>query len=208
MDVPETLLLDRALDGDAEALGALLERHGRAVRCALAGAIPKRWRSVLSLDDVVQQAYTDAFVHIRQFTPRTNHSLTDWLVVLARHALIDALRGLEADKRGGDRIRVTAPAPDDGSYDGLFQLLGATTSTPSRAAARDEGRAALRRAIDRLPEAHRRAVELYDLQGRSGEEVAAALGRSVGAIYMLRARAHGLLRELMGAPSAYLSTGA
>ncbi len=208
MDVPERLLLDRAVGGDADALGVLLERHGPVVRAALAGAIPKRWRSVLSLDDVVQQAYTDAFVHIRQFTPRTDHSLTDWLVVLARNALIDATRALEADKRGGRRVRISAPPGDERSYDGLLQLLGAATTTPSRAAARDEGRAALRGAIERLPEAHRRVVELYDLQGRSGAEVAAAMGRSVGAVYMLRARAHVLLRELMGASSAYLSTGA
>ncbi len=208
MDVPEPVLLERAVDGDADALGVLLERHGRVVRGALAGAIPERWRSVLSPDDVVQQAYADAFVAIRQFTPRTDHSLGDWLVVLARHALLDAIRALEADKRGGRRVRITAPAGDDRSYDGLFQLLGAATTTPSRAAARGEARSALQSAVERLPEAHRRVVELYDLQGRSGEEVAAALGRSVGAIYMLRARAHGLLRELMGAPSAYLSTGA
>ena len=38
-------------------------------------------------------------------------------------------------------------------------------------------------------------------------EVAAALGRSEGAVYLLRVRAHRRLAELMGAPANYITKG-
>ncbi len=208
VDAPDSVLLERAVNGDAEALAALLERHGPGVRRSLGGAIARKWRALLSLDDVMQQAYSEAFGSIRRFTPHGDRSFADWLVVLARRVLIDAIRGLEADKRGGNRLRVGAAPGDDGSYDGLLEVLAATTTTPSRAAARVEGREALKGAIALLPETQRLVVERYDLQGQAAEEVAVAIGRSVGAVYMLRARAHRRLGEILGAASAYLSTGA
>jgi DNA-directed RNA polymerase specialized sigma24 family protein len=48
-------------------------------------------------------------------------------------------------------------------------------------------------------------IELYDLQERHIEEVAQSLGRSVGATYMLRTRAHRALAEALGSPSMFLS---
>ncbi len=202
---PEHSLLERVAGGDADALAALLERHGPAVRRALAGAIPARWQSLLTLDDVMQEVYAEAFGGVRGFTARDGHSFEDWLVVIARRTLLDGLRGLAAEKRGGDRARVAASAGGDDSYISLLEVLGVTTTTPSRAAARHEGASAVRGAIERLPEAQRVVVERCDLQGRNAEEVAAELGRSVGAVYMLRARAHRALCEIMGAPLAYLS---
>ncbi len=205
MDDRDDSLLERAVEGDGDALAALLERHAPAVRHALAGAIPARWQAVLTLDDVMQQAYAEAFGAIRRFALREGHTFEDWLVVIARRTLVDALRGLGAEKRGGDRPRITASAPGGDSYISLLDVLGVTTTTPSRAAARCEGSDAVRGAIDRLPETQRLVVERYDLQGRTAEEIASEIGRSVGAIYMLRARAHRALCDIMGAPQAYLS---
>jgi DNA-directed RNA polymerase specialized sigma24 family protein len=46
---------------------------------------------------------------------------------------------------------------------------------------------------------------MYDLEGRPVQEVAQALGRSPGAVYMLRARAHRRLSEIMGTASRYVT---
>ena len=54
-----------------------------------------------------------------------------------------------------------------------------------------------------LPRDHRAVVELWDLEGRSVEEVAAKLNRSRGATYMLRARAYRQLAEILGASSQF-----
>ena len=48
-------------------------------------------------------------------------------------------------------------------------------------------------------------VRLYDIEGRSGPEVATTMGRSRGAVVMLRARAHDRLAELLGSGSKFFS---
>jgi RNA polymerase sigma-70 factor (ECF subfamily) len=175
-------LVARAVAGDADALGEILERCGPEVRRQLAGSIPSRWQAILSMDDVMQQAYAEAFMSVRRFIPREAGSFTGWLASLARCNLIDAVRMLEADKRGGDRRQIhgTGGKGGDESYVALIDAIATTTGTPSRAAAHNEGRDAIRRAVERLPDAQRRVVELYDLEGHSADEVAIAIGRSVG----------------------------
>jgi DNA-directed RNA polymerase specialized sigma24 family protein len=51
--------------------------------------------------------------------------------------------------------------------------------------------------LERMPPDYAGVIRHYDLEERPVAEVAAALGRSAGAVYMLRARAHDLLRELL-----------
>src|SRR5438874_4374691 len=96
-------LLAKATAGDAGALADLLTRDGAAARRALHDAIPIKWQSVLSMDDVMQQTYAEAVVSIGRFENRGDGSFAGWLTQLARCTLIDALRMLEADKRGGGR---------------------------------------------------------------------------------------------------------
>jgi RNA polymerase sigma-70 factor (ECF subfamily) len=189
---------------DRQTLLQLLERHAPVVRQRLAGQIPRCWQSVLSVDDVMQQTYTDAFLDIDHFVPHSEGSFAAWLASLARCNLVDALRMLEADKRGQGRRPLEPRAADD-SVAALCELLGSASATPSRQVARDEAHTALDRAVRQLPEAYRLVVEMYDLENRPVEEVARALGRSPGAVYMVRARAHRRLRELMGATSKYFS---
>ena len=51
-------------------------------------------------------------------------------------------------------------------------------------------------------------MRLYDLECQPPQQVAEALGRSVGAVHMLRARAHDRLRELLGSASKFFSDSA
>jgi DNA-directed RNA polymerase specialized sigma24 family protein len=90
----------------------------------------------------------------------------------------------------------------------LYQVLTGSSSTPSHAAARGEAESALQKAIEALPPTYAQVVRLYDLECKSAPEVAEAIQRSVGAVFMLRARAHERLRELMGSPSRFLSGSA
>ena len=196
--------LGQAIQGDERALTELLEKHGPAIRRRLAGAIPKRWQSLLSEDDVLQQTYVDAFRDIGRFVGDDGRAFERWLHTLAKRNMLDAIKMLEADKRGGDRRRIE-PGSRDESMVALYEVLGGTVTTPSRKAARQEAGDALKKALESLPTAYRQVIELYDLDGRPIEEVAAALERSCGAIYMLRSRAHRLLSEIMGSQSKYFS---
>jgi RNA polymerase sigma factor (sigma-70 family) len=86
--------------------------------------------------------------------------------------------------------------------------LGVTTTTPSRHARRDERATRLNTALDALPQDYGRAVRLYDLESLPIDEVAKQMGRSTGAVHMLRARAHDRLKDLLGAESKWFSSTA
>ncbi|MFH1419381.1 MAG: RNA polymerase sigma factor [Planctomycetota bacterium] len=198
------LALEAAIAGDRDAIAQLLGDAAPALREGIAGQIPARWRSVLSVDDVVQQTYVDAFLDIGRFIPQGPDGLVPWLMKIAKRNLLDAVRWLEAEKRGGARRRASA-GNDVDSCVNLLTLLSSPGRTPSSDAARTEACRSLQRSIQNLPVIYQRVVQLYDLDGQSIEEVSEVLDRSPGAVFMLRARAIRRLNEMMGTASQYLS---
>ena len=188
-------LLSRAVVGDSEALAELITRNGPALERSLNGRIDAKWRSVLSVDDVLQETFADALVGIASFESRGPDSFVAWLVTLARNNLREAIRGLDAVKRGGGRQRVQT---EQESYVCLFEVLGGSMTTPSGRLAFDEARDALDSAIDKLPESYREVVKLYDLAGCSVDDVCEACECSPGAMFMRRRRAHDMLQSIIG----------
>lgn len=205
MGNPDQNLLRQATSGDTQALVGLLEEHTPAVGQRLAGKIPQRWQPVLSVDDVMQQTCADAFLGIGRFVPQGERSFAAWLSTIAKRNLLNALEMLEAEKRGGGRQRM-GPVGRDESLVELYELLSAGATTPSQHAARKDACGTLEHAIRQLPETYRRAVQMYDIEGRPVEEVARALQRTPGAVHMIRARAHSRLQVLMGSASKYFTT--
>lgn len=199
--------LDRAVAGDAEALRRLLKRYGPQVRETLHGRIDRRLRSLLDEDDVMQVTYLEAFLHIEQLTARDPATFVAWLTRIARNALRDAVRGLTRQKRPHPARRIAVPAGGDSAV-GLLEMLGAAESTPSRHAARAEAGQVLEGVLAALPADYAAVVRHVDLEGLSAGAVAERMGRSPGAVYMLRARAHERMRELLGTPSRFFSSGA
>ncbi len=189
--------LAAARAGDRTALIALLKAHDATVRQAVESNLPKRWRSELSVDDVLQVTDTDAFLTIAQCRATDENGFAAWLTHVALNNLRDAVRSLEAEKRGGGARRILAPT--DATQSLLDELLGGDSRTPSQAAMQVEAAEALQRAMRQLPEQHRLAVQRYDLDGQPIEVVAAELSRSPGAVHLLRNRAHRRLRELLTA---------
>ena len=202
MAAPPDDLVNRAGNGDSDALTALLVREGPAVVSQLEGKIPRRWQSVLSVDDVMQQTFTDAFLDIDRFVPDGRGSFALWLSKLAQCNLCDVLRLLEADKRGGGRPPLSLNAVRDSRII-LCRMLGANIESPSKYEIRKEVCNALELAMRQLSQVHRQAVQLYDLDERPIDEVARALTRSPTAVHMLRVRAHRELREILGRTSKY-----
>lgn len=207
MAVAQNQLVARAIRGERQALSSLLERHGPAVWQRVVGEIPRRWQSVLTREDVIQQTCVDAILDIHQLLASTDAAFFAWLCTLARRNLVDAIRMLEAEKRGGGRRRVE-PGGNSDSTATLEAMLGGTSSTASRTAARQEASAALLQAMDRLPEDYRKIVRMYDIEGLGAREIAERVGRSPGSVFMLRARAHRRLRALMGRAGSFFSDSA
>ena len=207
MSTPDEELVNAAIDGDGEALAQLLRQHGPVVRRSLEGGIPKRWQSILSVDDVLQQTYTDAFLDVGTFVSRGEGAFRAWLVTLAKRNLLDAVKAMKAARRGGHRRRVEARSTEE-SVQVLVELLSDSGSTPSRHAATGEACTAMEVAITHLPPTYAQVVRMCDLEARPVEEVAQTVDRTVGAVYLLRIRAHDRLRTLMGRTSKYFSDGA
>lgn len=199
-------LVRRAVAGDENALAGLLRMHGPAVERSL--QIGEVYRSMIDTADVMQVTYLEAFLQIDRYDLTKGDQFEAWLRQIAQNNLRDAIRGLERQKQPPPRNRIN-PANRDESLVDLYDLLGhGTSATPSRDLRRNEVCGFLHRAIDALPERYGQVVRLYDIEGRSIAEVAQAVGKSPGAVHMLRARAHDRLRADIGNSSQFFSTGA
>lgn len=198
-------LIERAVQGDADSLGELLGRFGPRIEAQL--RISRPWRTMLEPGDVMQVTYLEAFLQIASFRPDQSSSFEAWLARIAENNLRDAIRGLERQKQLPPSKRIAEPNSSD-SYVGLYEQLAATTTTPSRIAARKDVERLMQAAIDRLPPDYATAVRLYDLEGRSMNDITTMMNRSAGAVHMLRARAHQRLGELLGSASAWFDSRA
>jgi RNA polymerase sigma-70 factor (ECF subfamily) len=200
----EDALLGRAVDGDIESLTRLLEDHGHEIRRRIDASLGKAWRTVVDADDVMQVTYLEAFLRIRQFKPSGPGSFAAWLMRIAENNLRDAVRELERAKRPDPRRRAEVTSDQDSCL-ALVEMIGYTSTTPSRDVARSEAVRMLESSLRALPADYEQVLRLYDLSGRPVDEVAAALGRSPGAVHMLRARAQERLREVMGTYSQFFT---
>ena len=200
-------LLTKALKGDQPSLVALLEQLGPKVRARIDAKISGPLQSALDADDVMQVTYLEACLRLNRFRQGGAAGFLAWLSRLAENNLIDAVRALESAKRPGPSKRVVASSPHE-SMVAFVELLGATSTTPSRVVAKDEAARHLDQALGSLPPDYEKIVRLYDLEGKSITEAAAALGRSEGACWMLRARAHDRLREAVGPMGNFFSSPA
>jgi RNA polymerase sigma-70 factor (ECF subfamily) len=198
--------LERASEGDPEALRTLLQQFGPSVWSDIDAQIGARLRSALDADDVMQITYMEAFLQIGQFQSREPEAFVGWLRRIAENNLRDAIKELERKKRPNPAKRVT-PAAGDDSYVALVEMLGGTTTTPSRAAAHREFGTLIEAGLAQLPPDYSAVIRMYDLEGQAIGEVAAALGRSTGAIHMLRARAHDRLRAVLGGEGDFFTHG-
>jgi len=204
MSFCEESLIVAAVAGDRAALEKLLEHHFPALCDRLKGAIGPAYRSVLDADDVLQITCMEAFLGIARFKPRNPDAFFGWLLTIAQNNLRDAIRSLDRDKREPRGRQVRDPYGTD-SYVGLLANLVGTGTTPSGLAAREEMTIALKEAIGKLPEFYQQVVRLIDLEGRSTNTVAEAIGRTPGAVHMARQRAHDHLARLMGDSTRFFS---
>ena len=119
-------------------------------------------------EDVTSEVFLKALAGLHGFR---GGSVAAWLLRIARNLVID----LHRRRRPTASLEAASERADPGM-------------TPEAAAVARAEREALRVALDGLPDDQRAAVVLQ-LAGWSGEQVAAALGKTPQAVYMLRSRA-------------------
>lgn len=188
---------ERPIEWSRETLSDLLTQSARMLRSEI--RIERKWRHLLDVDDVLQVTFCEAFVSLPTLRSKSESDAIIWLRSIARNNLRDAIRGLTAKRRSDQRKRLAPDASDDQTA--FFEMLQRVTTTPSRELADAEARTALRSAITDLPPAYAVVIQAF-LSGKPPEEVALEIGRSTGAVHMLRARACEWLRAaLQGHPA-------
>jgi RNA polymerase sigma-70 factor (ECF subfamily) len=133
-------------------------------------------------EDVMQQAYVNAFVHLHQFAERAQFST--WLT---RIAVYEALARLRRRRRARE-----VDAMDDGDP---WESVAAHEPDPERQAFAGELREALEAALEALPETYRCVFVLRDVEGLNTTEAAECLGVSTDVVKTRLHRAHAFMRR-------------
>ena len=204
--VTESMLIQAAQSGDREALGQLLMLHSQMLSRRLTTRMPPSLLRTTSVDDILQQAFSDAFRDIDRFHEGGAGSFYAWLSAIAEHRLQNAIKSFKRLKRGGNLHQVD---PGPGAVESVRKLMlqvAGDFDTPSVVATRGEAIRALYVAIAELPADYREVIRLRFLEGRSIDEAAGAMDRTPAAVRALADRAKKQLRGTMGRLSRYMST--
>jgi RNA polymerase sigma-70 factor (ECF subfamily) len=172
--------------GDDLAFETLVRRHQREVF-----ALAFRYTGAREdAEDVVQQTFEKAFVHLQEFAGES--SFSTWLMAVAINQALMLLR-----RR---RTLREVPIDDSNSHEGIAPVLEPADPSPDPevACSQREGERILCAAIRQLRPGMRRAIELRDLRELSTRETARQMGLSAGALKARLFHARKKLRQALG----------
>lgn len=197
-------LCRKAGQGDGDALEALLCMHHRRLAGYLRRKIGLQWQGKIDPDDVLQEAYLEAFSGISGFDYQGDDSFYHWIVRLTDHRFFHQVRGLQTKKR--DVGREVRPRADSRTgYQALLTQCLGDSQTPSRIMRRADAEGALMSCIARLPDDYRIVVRRLHLNEEPLASVAADMARTEDAVRRLASRAVEQLSKCLGRASKYLS---
>lgn len=148
---------------EERALGALYDRYIRLVYAVALRITGDRETA----EEVVQDVFQAVWQSAGGF--QTGASFSSWLMGIARHRAIDAIRS----KR--ERARAREQALDPG-------LPTGDDSSPEREAGRSALREVVKEALGTLPPVQRQAIELAYYGGLTRDEIAKATGEPLGTV--------------------------
>lgn len=177
--LPDSEIVKRVRAGERSLFEVLMRRHNQRVYRA-ARAIVK---DETEAEDVMQQAYINAFIHLGQFEERARFST--WLTriavneALARRQKRRAAENVtQHDERGALMESIRSPQPD-----------------PERQAYAQELHKVLEDAVDALPDGYRAVFMLRDIEGMSTAETGEGLGLGEEAVKTRLHRARAMIRR-------------
>jgi RNA polymerase sigma-70 factor (ECF subfamily) len=178
----DELLMGRvSRDADATAFTILVHRYERELFVFL--------RRHLQCRELAEEAFQATFLQVHRHRGRfdAGRPFRPWIYAIAARQAIDAYR---RDRR---HRRPSLDASADGAAAPLVDSVAGRESTGDALVERAEARAAVRAAVERLPELLRRPLELVYQRGLRYREAAGILGVPVGT---LKSRLHAALRRL------------
>ncbi len=205
-DAPRTLV-EQVKAGDQTALERLLLEHSDTLSTHIAQRIPASLRSVIGVEDVMQQTFMRAFDKIDQLQDSSPGAFVAWLKAIGATTLMGIIKTERRQKRGGKfrQVQHVKNNVTESLVDLLEQLPG-DVATASRVISRREAVTALQVGISSLPPEQRKAIELYLVRGKTLEQTAKQMQRTPAAIRGLVHRGKQKLADTMGRASLWLSS--
>lgn len=154
----ERACIVRAIEGDTDAFGKLVERYNKAIY----GYLYRLTLDHHDADDLSQDVFINAFRAINAFRKGTNFKA--WLYVIARNRYLNFLRETARRK---PRLETAAEAPAAGP-----------ASRPEGDLEERERNDEINTAIQALPEEQKQVVILHIIEGLSHGEIARIMNRS------------------------------
>ena len=181
----DTEIVQRVRDGDRASFEILMRRHNQRIYRAARAIL----RDEGEVEDVMQQAYINAFTHLDQFEERSRFST--WLT---RIAVNEALARRQ-------KLRATASRE-------LVEQTVTSQPTPEHLAYAAELQRVLEGAVDGLPDAYRAVFMLREIEGLSTNETGEALDLGEEAVKTRLHRARAMVRRAVASRLGAAATGA
>jgi RNA polymerase sigma-70 factor (ECF subfamily) len=162
-------------------------------------------RNAADADEVVQDVLVTITRRIATF--QGGAALWTWIYRITTNAALNKRRGKRREIEVPLEADLPVFEPDGHREGGRAFLLADWSPRPDEVLLSKEGRAILDAALARLPDDYRAVVVLRDVEDLSNEEVAGALGASVGSVKSRLHRARMALREQLTRASVGSSPG-
>jgi RNA polymerase sigma-70 factor (ECF subfamily) len=180
--------LERALQGDVQALGELLESFRPYVGVILHSFRDERLQARLETADLIQDAFLEASRSFATFRGQTVGELVVWLRQIVRRSAGHTMRSfVGTDKRDPSREQALEDAGDVPADSG---------SSPSAHAIRQEQSVRMAEALARLPEDMQQVLLGRHVDALPYAALAQRMGRTEAALRVLYVRALQELRKL------------
>jgi len=187
-------IVRRVRGGDRASFEILMRRHNQRIYRA-ARAIVKDESDV---EDVMQQAYINAFTHLHQFEERSQFST--WLT---RIAVNEAL-----SRRHRTRVASSITERLDGGRGDIVDTITSPDPTPEQQVYARELQRVLEEAVDGLPDTYRTVFMLRDIEGLSTSETGEGLGLGEEAVKTRLHRARAMIRRAVSSRIGAVAAGA
>jgi len=166
----------RVLAGETALFEILMRRYNQRIYRAVRSIV----RDEHEAEDVMQQAYVNAYTHLHQFAERATFST--WLTRIAINEALARVRPR--------RIRLA-----DDIDETLMNEIESNTPNPEQQAVATELKNAVENEIAVLPESYRSVLMLREVEGLSTAETAECLGLNEDAVKQRLHRARTMLRD-------------
>jgi len=178
----DAVLMAQVVAGEEDAFAHLVARHEQA----LFNYLLRMTQDDALAADLMQETWLRVFQHAHRYDP--TRTFSTWLLRIAHHCCLDALRSRQRLARRAAQALPLAPHPSHRRDDPHASLLCQETL------------AAVRAAVQTLPEPHRAVFILRHYHGLSYAEISDIVQCSLGTV---KSRLHYAVRQLQRTLAAW-----